>query len=69
MLEVLWNYFGDFDHNEAARIFVLLTFAFGLPLAIGLWCKVVTWSVRQARQCQQYLWAPSAELLESHSCS
>jgi hypothetical protein len=61
MLELLWNYFGEFDDREGFRILILLCFAFGVPLAVGLWCKVVTWSVRQVRCCRQYLGNPSSE--------
>lgn len=64
MFENLWDYFGQFDDREAFRVFVILCFAFGLPLVIGLWCKIVIWSTRQCRLCQQYLSTSSNDLPE-----
>lgn len=66
-LQTLWDYFGNFDDREGFRILVLTMFLFGVPLAIGVWAKVVVWATRQVRHCQQVLWTTQDAPVEQMS--
>ena len=56
--QALWDYFGNFNnHNshEGLRVFTILVFVFGIPVAIGLLAKTIVWSARQVVLCRNVL--------------
>lgn len=56
--QTLWDYFRNFDDAEGFRVFTILVFVFGIPVAIGLLAKTIAWSARQVAICRDVLHGP-----------
>ncbi|GEM_PF-5859982 len=52
---LIWEYFGNFNDREFFQILVMTCFVFGIPLAIGIFARVIGWSVKQLRDCHRIL--------------
>ena len=46
-LRLVWEYLGNFNDAEAARVALLLMFVIGTPLIIGVTAKLWVWAIRQ----------------------
>jgi len=57
-MQLVWDYFGNFNDAEGSRIFVLLMFVIGTPLVVGFAAKLWIWAIRQVRAASRLLEEP-----------